>query len=138
MYEPEVTMRAWRMTRRLCISVAVLAGCTQVQLVSNPAAAPESEKPVLCVGKSQCDVFWQRAQAWVANNSEYRLQTITDTVIETQGPMVGRAGLAYRVTRVPDHKDGARIYVLASCNNAFGCSPEPSTAVAAFKRFVVN
>ena len=131
-------MCAWRMAQRLCMSVGVLAGCVQLPVVSNPAAATESAMPVLCVGKTQCDAFWQRAQAWVANHSEYRLQTITDTVLETQGPMVGRTGLAYRVTRVPDGKDGARIYVLASCSNAFGCSPEPSTAVAAFKRFVVN
>jgi hypothetical protein len=118
--------------------VGVLAGCVQVPVVSNPAAAPESAKPLLCVGKAQCDIFWRRAQAWVANNSEYRLQTVTDTVIETDGPAVGRTGLAYRVTRVPDDKDGARIYVLASCSNAFGCSPEPSTAVQAFKLFVAN
>jgi hypothetical protein len=118
--------------------VGVLAGCGQVPVVSNPATAPESAKPVLCVGKTQCDIFWQRAQAWVANNSGYRLQTVTDTVIETDGPSVARAGLAYRVTRVPDDKDGARIYVLASCGNAFGCSPEPSAAVTAFKVFVTN
>jgi hypothetical protein len=134
----EATMCAWRITHWLCMSLAVLAGCAQVPVVSNPAAAPESEAPVLCVGKAQCDLLWQRAQAWVANNSEYRLQTVTDTVIETQGPMVGRTALAYRVTRIPDKKDGARIYVLASCSNAFGCSPEPSTAVAAFKRFLTN
>lgn len=131
-------MYAWRITRRFFVSAGLLAGCTQVPVVSDPVAAPESEKPVLCVGKTQCDAFWQRAQAWVASNSEYRLQTVTGAVIETQGPMVGRAGLAYRVTRVPDNADGARIYVLASCSNAFGCTPEPSTAIAAFKRFVLN
>ena len=118
--------------------LGVLVGCTEVPVVSNPAAATESAKPVLCVSKSQCDVFWRRAQAWVANNSEYRLQTVTDTVIETHGPTIGRTGLAYRVTRVPDAKDGAGIYVLASCSNAFGCSPEPSAAVASFKQFVIN
>jgi len=133
----EAMMRASRITQ-LCMLAGVLAGCAEVSVVSNPAAAPESERPVLCVGRAQCDVFWRRAQAWVANNSEYRLQTVTDTIIETQGPMVGRTGLAYRVTRVPDDKDGARIYVLASCSNAFGCTPEPSTAVSAFKLFVVN
>jgi len=93
---------------------------------------------VLCVGKAQCDIYWQRAQAWVANNSEYRLQTVTDTIIETQGPTLGRTPLAFRVTRVPDDKDGARIFVLASCGNAVGCSPAPSDAVVAFKRFLNN
>ena len=131
-------MCASRIIHGLCLMAGVLAGCVQVPVVSNPAAAAESEKPVLCVGKPQCDVFWRRAQAWVANNSEYRMQTVTDTVIETDGPTLGRTALAFRVTRVPDDRDGARIYVLASCSNAFGCSPEPSTAVAAFKLFVIN
>ena len=97
-----------------------------------------SSNPVLCVGKAQCDIYWQRAQAWVANNSEYRLQTVTDTVIETQGPLLARSALAFRVTRVPDDKDGARIVVVAACANAFGCNPESSVAVTAFKHFVTN
>jgi hypothetical protein len=105
---------------------------------TEPAANPAVAEPVLCVDKAQCVVYWQRAQAWVANNSEYRLQTITDTVLETQGPLVGRTGLAFRVTRVPDDKDGARIFILASCGNAVGCARAPSDAVVAFKRFVTN
>ena len=106
--------------------------------VATEATGKASAEPVLCVGKAQCDIYWQRAQAWVANNSEYRLQTVTDTIIETQGPLVARTGLAFRVTRVPDDKDGARIYILTACGNAFGCSPTSSDAVTAFKRFVSN
>jgi hypothetical protein len=83
-------------------------------------------------------VYWQRAQAWVANNSEYRLQTVTDTIIETYGPLAVRRGLAFRITRVPDDKEGARIYVLPACSNAFGCSPTPTDAIIDFKRFVRN
>ena len=121
---------------KIGVAAVVLSGCAQTPIAVEPPAV--SAEPVLCVDRSQCDVYWQRAQAWVANNSYYRLQTVTDTIIETERPTVGRTGLAYRVTRVPDTKDGARIFVLASCSNAFGCSPEPSVAVAAFKRFVIN
>jgi hypothetical protein len=119
------------------IFAGMFSACGPVPIVSDQAAAT-STTPVLCVGKSQCDAYWQRAQAWVANNSEYRLQTVTDTVIETQGPTLARSALAFRVTRVPDDKDGARIFVLASCGNALGCSPASSDAVVAFKRFVTN
>ena len=120
----------------ICIAAAVLSGCVQTPIAIEPPAT--SAEPVLCVNRSQCDVYWQRAQAWVANNSVYRLQTVTDTVLETTGPQPARTGLAFRITRVPDNDDGARIYVMAACGNSVGCNPAPSDAVTAFKRFVVN
>ena len=120
----------------VCTAAALLTGCAQTPIAVDPPAA--SATPVLCVNKAQCDVYWQRAQAWVANNSAYRLQTITDTVIETAGPLAARTGLAFRITRVPDDQEGARIYVMAACGNSVGCNPASSDAVVAFKRFVVN
>jgi hypothetical protein len=105
---------------------------------SELATTPESKEPVLCTSKTQCDLYWQRAQAWVANNSGYRLQTTTDIVIETYGPVSSQTGLAFRITKVPDDKEGARIYVLPGCANVFGCSPSPTDAAIAFKRFLRN
>jgi hypothetical protein len=124
--------------KRICIAAALLAGCSQMPTPGDLATNPSSAEPLLCTNKAQCDVYWQRAQAWVANNSLYRLQTVTDTVIETYGPEAARTGLAFRITKVPDDKDGARIYALPACSNAFGCSPTPTDAVIAFKRFVRN
>jgi hypothetical protein len=121
----------------LCAVLAISSSCSQMPS-SEPAANPESAEPVLCTNKTQCDVYWQRAPAWVANNSGYRLQTITDTVIETNGPLATQTGLAFKITKVPDGKEGARIYVLPVCGNAFRCSPTPTDAVIAFKRFVLN
>src|SRR5881409_229222 len=102
--------------------LAFLSSCSQMPS-SELATTPESKEPVLCTNKTQCDLYWQRAQGWVANNSGYRLQTITDVVIETYGPLSTQTGLAFRITKVPDDKDGARIYVLPGCANVFGCSP---------------
>jgi len=117
----------------LCIAAALLFGCGQM-----PAANLATAETLICTNKAQCDLYWQRAQAWVANNSEYRLQTVTDTIIETYGPLAARSGLAFRITKVPDDKEGARIYALPACSNAFGCSPAPADAVIAFRRFVLN
>jgi hypothetical protein len=136
----EVMMRhaPW-IAERICIVAALLAGCTtQMPMTTESGVNRASAEPVLCVDKSQCAIYWQRAQAWVANNSEYRLQTVTDTIIETQGPLAARTGLAFRITRVPDDKDGASIYILAACGSALGCSPTSSDAIVAFKRFVAN
>jgi len=124
--------------KRLYIAATLLSGCGQMPAPGDPAANPASVEPLLCASKAQCDVYWQRAQAWVANNSAYRLQTVTDTVVETYGPLAARTGLAFRITKVPDDKEGARIYVLPACSNAFGCSPTPTDAIIAFKQFVRN
>lgn len=123
---------------KLCMLAGLLSGCGPMPITNDPSAGSNADNPVLCVGKAQCDAYWKRAQAWVANNSEYRMQTVTDAVIETYGPTPPRTGLAFRVTRVPDDADGARIFVLAGCGNAFGCSPTSADAVAAFRRFVTN
>src|SRR5262245_4085639 len=123
---------------KLCIAAGLLSGCAPMTIPSNYAATSMSSNPLLCASKAQCDIYWQRAQAWVANNSEYRLQTVTDTIIETQGPILSRSALAFRVTRVPDNADGARIVVVAACGSAFGCKPESSAAVTAFEHFVAN
>jgi hypothetical protein len=135
-WEPEMSHES---SSRLLLfaAVALSASCSQVRF-SEPAANPESAEPVLCASKAQCDVYWQRAQAWVANNSQYRLQTTTDAVIETDGPVSTRTALAFRITKVPDNVGGARIYAVSACGNLLGCSPTPTEAVAAFKRFVRN
>ncbi len=131
-------MRYLSPVARLCIATGLLSACAPVPISSDSTSASVSANPVLCIGKAQCEIYWQRAQAWVANNSAYRLQTVTDAVIETERPAWARSDLAFRVTRVPDDKDGARIFVLAACGNAFGCNPPSSDAVTAFKQFVTN
>jgi hypothetical protein len=134
----EATMaHASRIATQLWIATGLLSACGPMPIANEPMGKSSAE-PVLCVGRQQCDIYWQRAQAWVANNSEYRLERVTDTIIETQGPLVARNGWAYRVTRVPDDKDGAQIYILATCANAFGCSPGSSDVLTAFRRFVAN
>jgi len=121
----------------LCAALTMSWSCSQVRF-SEVAANPESAEPVLCASKAQCDIYWQRAQAWVANNSQYRLHTMTDAVIETDLPLSTQTGLAFRITKVPDNIGGARIYAVSACSNVWGCSPTPTDAVAAFKRFVRN
>ena len=129
-------MRRESQTAMGIFTAALLAGCAPAPIAVEPPAA--SATPVLCVNKAQCDVYWQRAQAWLANNSTYRMQTITDTVLETAGPQAARTALAFRITRVPDNQEGARIYVMAACGYSMPCNPPSFDAVIAFKRFVVN
>ena len=116
--------------------VLLVAGCAT--LPDDPGSHPEASAPLSCVGTAQCDVYWQRAQAWVANASSYRLSVVTSTVIETYGPTPGKQDLAFRVTKIPRASGGADIVIVANCDNAFGCIPRRTDAIVDFKRFVRN
>lgn len=119
----------------LALAAGALAGCATAAW-DDPAANPVAAAPLACVDRTQCDLYWKRAQAWVANNSVYRISTATDTIIETYGPTTSRPELAYKVTRVPDGRDGARILIVTTCAPYVPCSPTRTDATVAFKQFV--
>lgn len=122
------------MIRAALISLtAVISGC-----VTQPSAPPSAEamRPLICKDKVQCDLYWARAQGWVASNSTYRIQTVSDTIIVTYGPFGRKSDLAYQVVRVPNADGSARLTIRAACDNYAGCAPSPAEAAVLFKRYV--
>lgn len=116
--------------------LAMLAtGCATQPPQLPPETIRAANELLSCTGKPQCDLYWQRAQAWVAKNGYYKVRLATDTLIETFGPVGSSMGLAFRVTRIPT-ADGAQIEFAAGCGNMFGCMPHPVVAKASFNRFV--
>ena len=111
-----------------------LAACTSVP--DDPAKNPEAAAPLACLDKTQCDLYWQRAHARIAVNSKYRVQHVTDTVIQTYGPMTGTFDLAYTVVKTPSADGSGRIAIACACGNLFHCEPTRTEATIAFKRFV--
>lgn len=63
---------------------ATLSGCAVSQLT--PAQLQEANDPLICSGKEECDLFWQRAQIYIANHSFWKIQIANDVVIQTYGP----------------------------------------------------
>ncbi|MEH4659320.1 hypothetical protein [Phytobacter diazotrophicus] len=102
----------------------------------DPAVQAEAKKPLICKDEKQCDLYWKRAQFWIAHNSAWKIQTATDTLISTFNPPGSDARLAYQVTKMPNEDGSARIYIAPFCNNMFGCQPELYGAVVNFKNFV--
>jgi hypothetical protein len=123
-----------RLSFFLTTLVVAAAGCASTG-GDDPRQSPEAMRELGCVDPAQCDLYWQRAQAWIASNSYYRMLLSTDSVIETYGPLAGRTELAYRVVKIPDGKGGARINVAAECGNVFRCDPTVTDAIVGFKRF---
>lgn len=112
----------------------VLSGCTANKI--DPALKAEAAKPLICENEKQCDLYWKRSQFWLANNSAWKIDTATDTLISTHNPAEYDPRLAYQVSKMPSEDGSSRIYIKPYCNNIFGCQPEPYSAVVSFKTFV--
>ena len=117
--------------------IALLAGCVSAPNL-DPALVAEAHRPLMCKDKTQCDLYWSRAQAWVANNGGYRIQTVSDSIISTYGPSGGRVELASQVTREANADGSARIRIRLSCDNRFVCRPTPEEGAVSFKRYVTR
>nr|WP_272907100.1 hypothetical protein [Mycetohabitans sp. B2] len=116
------------------LSIAA-AGCASQNQVSSQTMA-QAVAPLSCTRKVQCDAWWQRAQVWISEHSAYRIATITDSVIQTEGPSATRRDLAYVITKTPNNDGSATIGFSAQCSNMLGCLPNPWEAGANFKQFI--
>lgn len=98
--------------------------------------APVTTNPLLCKVPDECNLYWRRAQVWLARHSAYRVQSATDTVIATHGPSPHSVDRAYRVTRVPGTDGRDEITLDSGCANLFGCSTDRNADYASFRLYV--
>lgn len=119
----------------IALLCAAAAGCASQDQVSSETMS-RAVAPLTCARRAQCNVWWQRAQVWVSNHSAYKIRTVTDSIIQTEGPYASRRDLAYEITKTPNNDGSATIGFAAHCNNMLGCLPNPWEAGADFKQFV--
>ena len=122
------------MKRSGLFAVVFLSGCAGAPVAPDIAAA--AREHLTCSDTAQCDRYWRRAKAWIAQFSRYGMQSATDAELTTYGPYSSNVWLAYRVTRIADPGGGSRIDMAAGCDNEIRCEPLPADATAAFKRYV--
>ena len=124
------------MKKALLATLCVLAvGCTTRGQV-NPDVMQIATTPLTCSNATECSLWWQRAQTWVANNSTYKIEAANDSLIQTAGPLGGKRALAYQITKTPNNDGTATIGFAAHCDSSLGCKPNPWEAGADFKEFV--
>lgn len=103
----------------------------------NPEILAEAQKPLVCANKSDCDLYWQRAQAYINKHSAFRIDTVTDTVLSTYQPSTTSREVGYNLTRIPRADGTATIDVAVVCNERImGCSPTATEETVSLKRFV--
>lgn len=121
-------------------SLAVLIGLSSCAAAPTPeqdaAMRRDTVREVTCAGQEECAVKWGRTIDWLLSNSAYRIQTQTDDLIQTAGPLPDRTELAMVVNKVPLGNGRYRIELRGGCDNMFGCSPSLEYAKAYFVRHV--
>lgn len=118
-------------------TVLALTGCAASP--EQLALQAEYERTVpTCSNETQCRVMWEAAQIWVVNNAGYRIQTATDVIIETYGPLGTSTDLAARITKEPIGQNNYRFPIVLGCANLFGCFPNALQSAVAFNTAVSN
>lgn len=104
-----------------------------------PSAVVTRSEPVLCLTKAQCDAMWSRAQLFVVQKTTYRLQIVTDSVIQTYGPLSDyEQALGFTITREIGADGSGVIHMAARCGRAAQCLPSPGLASRQFRDYLVS
>jgi hypothetical protein len=115
--------------------VASLSGCvSQAERASNQAAMNESV-PV-CETTKQCDVAWSAATTWVTEHCAMKLQTVTDSLLQTYNSPPDSPQISCRVLKERGPTGRSAIRINVGCANIFGCVPSSVDSVLAFGSFV--
>src|SRR5713226_5379780 len=93
--------------------------CAHVTPEQQVAAAQQ----VTCSSKDDCELKWARATKWLQDNSHWKLRTVTETLLTTEGPN-GEVFTAYEVSKFPMGNGTYEIQFKAGCSNkGLGCHP---------------
>ncbi len=107
-----------------------LSSCAGIE--PNEATSP----PVGCNWGVDCDRKWWRATAWVAQNAYYKIETRTDWLIQTFGPVGKSPGTAMKVEKLAAPDGSVALVLEISCANFLGCVPDLAWLTGSFVAYV--
>lgn len=117
----------------VALGCALLGGCAT--MTPQQQAAFQQQMAATqphCTSTRQCQAAWSAARNWVTNTCGMKIQTMTETYIETYNSPETSTDLACRVTIDPDPRGGYTLSIAVSCGNLFGCVPDAHKAALAF------
>lgn len=125
----------------LCMISYALVGC-----VTTTPTTPEQQaqlekdaaKKVTCTRGDDCKVKWDRAITWISQNSQWKIQTQNENMIQTDTAAGGSPASHFLVNKVLRGKGLYEITMMSGCDNFIGCEPDATYLKASFNRFVVG
>jgi hypothetical protein len=115
------------------VGVLALSACSTAQ----PRVA-DATPSITCAKGSDCDMKWSRAISWVASNSSYKVQTQTDSIIQTTGPSANDPSPGFTVIKLAKGPSIYEITLKGGCENVIGCVPTIADERAKFAAFVLS
>ncbi|WP_200888011.1 hypothetical protein, partial [Shewanella sp. ECSMB14102] len=92
------------MNRRFIFSACLLtlASCATTPSADIQAkrAQLEATTPV-CIDEKDCKAKWEAAQLWIVRNAGFKLQIVTDVLLQTYNATGGSPSLAVQATKEP-------------------------------------
>lgn len=80
--------------------------------------------------------MWSRAQVFVANKTSYRFQVISESIIQTAGPLGSMTDLAFLLTRELRSDGSGLITMRSACGRTVSCLPSPALAGRQFVEYL--
>jgi uncharacterized protein YceK len=109
----------------------MLDGCATVTRQQHPDAQRQAlATQPRCISQRQCEAAWSAAIDWVNHNCGVKIQSMTDSYVETYQWF--DTSLACRLTKDPDPRGGYSLNVTISCRNMIGCVPDVHEAERTF------
>jgi hypothetical protein len=94
-------------------------------------------QPIICMAGTDCEAKWSRAVAWITTNSNLKIQTKTETIIQTTGSVESAPTPAFTVTKVARGEGRYEITFNGGCGNASRCIATIAESRARFAEFVL-
>jgi hypothetical protein len=118
-------------------SALALCGCITAE---QQASVAEPPKPITCHAGADCDAKWSRANAWITEHSKYKVETSSETLIQTSGPSTFETDPSpmYKVTKVAARPGEYTIEFTGACDTLFGCTPTVPAAQADFTQAILT
>jgi hypothetical protein len=118
----------------ILLAATAIGGCSLLPGVEDERPSPLT-KPIVCRDGSDCQGKWSRAAAWIAENSQIKVQN--DSTIQSMEPLVPGTTVVYTATKLPGANGVYEISFYATCANQSSCNPPITEARASFERYVL-
>jgi hypothetical protein len=122
----------------LILFILLLIGCSTVsnRIQTSLTQAIDIGNSITC--HNNCKQEWERAQIWLAKHSKWKIQTVTDVLIQTFYPVGSEPSYGFSITKEPAGQGNYIIRMELVCGNMFGCDPKPQDVKKAFYYYIKN
>lgn len=121
------------------LAAVALSGCAmtpeQQAFVADRQQRFNDTRPK-CFNDGDCQRLWSAAQSWVATRCGMKIQTLSDSIIQTYNSIDGNMALQCNVVKEPLPGNGYQITIATGCGNLFGCAVDPWSAAFDFNSTV--